>query len=74
MVAIYRGRRYGPTFGWGGDLHIADNAGSNTNSLTAFGRNYQAPPGYTWRETKTSSLLAGSFLFTPSEIEVLYIN
>lgn len=79
--AIYRHTDYPPTFGSGAavdgmshDLYISSDAGSNRKSLTYFGRNYQLPDGYTAGQTNTKSLLAGSFFYTPSEIEVLYIN
>jgi hypothetical protein len=73
--AILRDSDYGPTFGGAADLIIADNAGSNADSFAfEFGWTYQAPPGYTFRETKTKYLLAGSLFFTPSETEVLYFN
>ena len=62
--AIRRYRNFGPTFGCC-DLYIADNAGSNTNSFTNFGNTYNLPPGYTYR---------GRSYFTPSEVEVLYLN
>jgi hypothetical protein len=62
----------GPIFGRG-DLYIANNARSNNNSNTRFGRTYQAPPGYTYGQNKTIWLLAGSYYFTPAEVEVLYI-
>ena len=71
--AIYRDSSYGPTFG-GGDLYIADNAGSNTNSYTYFGYSYNLPLGYTYGQINTESLLGGSYKFTPSEVEVLYLN
>jgi hypothetical protein len=72
--AIYRGSGFGPTFGGGHDLYIDGNAGSNTDSYTRFGRAYQPPPGYNFGESNTRSLLPGSFYFTPSQIEVLYLN
>ena len=72
--AIYCNSGYGPTFGVGHDLHIANDASSNTNSGTHFGSTYQAPSGYTEGQTNTKSLLAGSYGFTPSEVEVLYLN
>ena len=71
--AILRSSGYGPTFGGGYDLYIADNAGSNAASYTNFGRTYQAPLGYPYGAANTSSLLAGSKYFTPSEVEVLYL-
>ena len=72
--AICRHTRYGPTFGYGYDLFIVNNAGSNTNSYTSFGSSYKLPPGYSYDQTNTRSLLAGSHYFTPSEVEVLYLN
>ena len=72
--AIYRYSKYGLTFGDGHDLYIANNAVSNTNSYTRFGFAYNLPPGYTFGQTNTYSLLAGSKHFTPSEVEVLYLN
>ena len=72
--AIRRHRNSGPKFGWDCDLHIVNNAGSNTNSHTDFGYTYNLPPGYTYGQTNTRSLLGGSYYFTPSEVEVLYLN
>ena len=75
VKAIYRYSGFGPTFGWGRDLLIADNAGSNILSFTNFGTSYQLPPaGYTRHKNNTRSLLPGSVKFTPSETEVLYLN
>ena len=71
--AIYCWSGHGPLFG-PNELYIANDAKSNTNSRTHFGHTYQAPSGYTHDQTNTSSLLAGSYLFTPSEVEVLYLN
>ena len=66
--AIYRNNSVGPKFGH--DLYIADHAGSNQVSYTNFGDTYQPPSG----PTNTESLLAGTYSFIPSEIEVLYLN
>ena len=74
QYAINRDSRYGPIFGRGWDLHIASGAGSNTKSLTNFGFTYNLPHGYTYRKTNTRSLLGGSYYFTPSEVEVLYLH
>ena len=74
LWAIVSYSDYGPTFGGGFDLHIANNAGSNTRSFTRFGFSYQPPPGYTLDENNTNSLLPGRFYFTPSETEGLYLN
>ena len=73
-MAIYHENRLGPIFGGGHDLHIADHAGSNQTSYTNFGHTYKPPSGYTFNHTNTASLLAGSYYFTPSEIEVFYLN
>ena len=73
-VAIRRNSHTGPIFGYGSDLHIANNAGSNTKSFANFGPTYNLPPGYIHGQTNTRSLLAGSPNFTPSEVEVLYLN
>ena len=66
--AIYRDNRFGPIFGGGNDLYIADHAVSNQVSYTYFGHTYQPPSG----PTNTESLLVGRNPFIPSEIEVLY--
>ena len=65
---------YGPTFGGGHDLHISNNANLYTGSYTNFGYTYQPPPGYTYRATNTQALLAGTLYFTPSEVEVFYLQ
>ena len=70
--AIYRYNSWGPCFGR--DLRIKDNAGSTTDSRADLGRVNQAPPGYTALKPNSRSLLAGSQYFTPSEVEVLYLN
>ena len=70
--AIYRYGGYGPTFSY--DLHIVNNSASNNYSFAHIGRTYNLPPGYTNDQTNTRSLLGGSRYFTPSEVEVLYLN
>ena len=64
--AIYCHPRYGPTFGGGHDIHIADNANYNQQSYSNFENSYQCPPGVRDDET----LLAGSSNFTPTEMEI----
>ena len=68
-TAIYRGSRYGPTFGGGHDIYIADNANQNTYSNTYFGSSYSLPNGVTDRRT----ILAGTYNFSPDEVEVFYL-
>ena len=72
--SIFRYNSYGPCFGAGHSLCIWDNARSTNNSYTNLGFTYQAPPGYTYRKPNTRSLLAGSYHFTPSEVEVFYLK
>ena len=61
----------GPIFGSGHDLGIGNDA---VSSVANFGSSYQSPPGYTYNKKNSQSLLAGSFRFRPSEVEVLYLN
>ena len=61
---------YGPTFGGGHDIHIANNANSNTNSYTDFGNSYSVPSGV---QDKTT-ILAGTYKFTPDEVEVFCLG
>ena len=68
--AIYRSSSYGPTFGGGHDIAISDNANSNTNSFTEFASSYSRPSGIKDRKT----ILAGTYTFTPDEVEVFYLG
>ena len=70
--AIYTNPGYGPTFGGGHDIYIANNANSNKNSYSNFCHTYRAPSGYNYGSSNTQALLAGSYKFTPSEVEVYY--
>jgi len=70
--AIYRYSSYGPRFGRGGHIYIANNANSNTYSHTNFGQNsdYSVPSGVQDQYT----ILAGTRNFTPDEVEVFYLD
>ena len=68
--AIVRYSSHGPTFGGGPDLHIANDANSNDNSLTYFGTSYSVPSGVQDLHT----ILAGTNPFTPDEVEVFYLG
>ena len=70
--AIYGNSGYGPTFGGGHDIYIADDAASNTNSYTNLGHSYVQLAGYKYGASDTRSLLAGSYNFQPQEVEVFY--
>lgn len=68
-VAIYMNSGHGPTFGGGHDIYIADKANGNGNSYAQSSFSYNHPSGV--KDTKT--ILAGSFRFTPDEVEVFYL-
>ena len=68
--AIYRYPGYGPTFGAGHDLYIANNANSNQASYTYFGSAYSVPSGVQDQYT----ILAGTKYFTPDDWEVFYLD
>ena len=61
---------YGPIFGWG-DIHISNNAASNTDSFTSCDTFYPLPPGYSL-SGRNCKFYAGSYKFTPTDIEVFY--
>jgi len=70
--AIYRHSSYGPTFGGGNGIFIANNANSNTNSFSDFGKyNYYSVPSGVQNQY---TILAGSRKFTPEEVEVFYLG
>ena len=69
--AIYRESGYGPIFGGGHAILISNYANSSTNSYTDFRNNYyNIPCGVQNRLT----ILAGSYKFTPDEVEVFYLT
>lgn len=69
--AILGRRSFGPTFGGGYEIHISNNANSNTKSYTNFGGGYYSvPSGVQNKQT----ILAGSYNFTPDEVEVFYLT
>ena len=70
--AIYTNNGYGPTFGGGHDLKIVNNAHISTSSYSNLGHTYRPPSGYGYNQANTKALLAGSYNFKPSEIEVYY--
>jgi hypothetical protein len=63
--SIYCLSSYGPTFGGGHDIHIANNANTTAGSYSNLGRSYEHP-----QPTQGKSYLAGSSPFLLSEIEV----
>jgi hypothetical protein len=67
--AIHDHSSHGPTFGNGHDIHVADNANSNTNSYTNVGPAYQLPAGQDAR-----CFLTGTCNFQSAEIEVFRVT
>ena len=60
---------YGPTFGGGHDIHIAN---YRSGSYSNLGYSYQPPAGQRYGSSFTQSFLAGSYSFVPDEVEVFY--
>ena len=52
------------------DLYISNDCNINTSSASNLGQYYELPNGYTYQSTEARNYLAGSYLFTVSEIEV----
>ena len=70
--AIYRDSGYGPTFGDGHDIYIADNANSNAKSYADLGQynDYHVPSGV----HDPFTILAGTEYFSPDDWEVFYLG
>ena len=66
--AIYRSSSYGPRFG-SSDISISSGAKGNTNSYTSFGNHYFIPSGVKY----SNSILAGTYSFSPDEVEVFQL-
>ena len=63
---------YGPSFGGGHDIHITDFASSKRSSFSNLGYTYSPPSGYAYSSTFAQTFLAGTYVFTPGEIETFY--
>ena len=70
--SIHGNRSYGPTFGGGHDIHINNYASSIRNSYSNLGYTYSPPSGYSYSSTFAKSFMAGSYRFTPDEVETFY--
>ena len=63
---------FGPTFGGGFDINIYNYASSNSNSYSNLGHTYSPPSGYSYTSTFARTFLAGTYKFTPDEVETFY--
>jgi hypothetical protein len=70
--AVYCDRAWGPSFGGGSDLAICTNSNTIQKSYSDFSLTYKHP-GYTYETNKARSVLAGSYYFLTTEIEVYCI-
>ena len=68
--AVARCDLSGPRFGKY-DIFISNNSASNQHSRTYCGKNYPLPPGYSLSGSNCK-FYAGSYRFTPTDIEVFY--
>ena len=69
QYAMYWEPNYGPSFGYGPDIYISDNATAKQNSSTQCGGTYSFPSGYS---TADCQFFTGASHFTPTDIEVFY--
>ena len=67
--AMYHCSTTGPSFGWC-DIYISNDASNNNDSRTHCGHTYTAPPGH--RRHSSCPFYAGSYRFSPTDIEVFY--
>ena len=70
--SIYVGSSSGPSFGGGSDSYISNYASSNSNSYSNLGFTYSPPSGYSLHSTFAQTFLAGTYHFTPDEVETFY--
>ena len=68
-LALLRSSLYGPVFGGGHDIFIADNSNNPDSSYARFGDSYSVPSGV----QDPNTILAGTKNFTPDDWEVFYL-
>jgi TLD len=68
QYAVCHQSNYGPTFGAGHDINVADESNNNTTSYTVFGNSFNDTTG------KGSNTLVGELHFTTNEIEVHLVS
>jgi len=66
---MYNEPNYGPSFGYGPDIYISDNATAHQNSSTQCGGTYSFPSGYS---NAGCEFFTGASHFTLTDIEVFY--
>ena len=67
--AMYTCSSHGPTFGWGHDIKVYDDAVNNKRSFTVYGYTYSNFTGY---RAENKNFFTGSHRFIPSDIEVFF--
>ena len=72
QYSIYDYQSHVPTFGGGHDIFISNYASSSRNSYSNLGSEYSPPSGYSYSSTFAQTFLAGTYHFTPEEIETFY--
>ena len=72
QYSIYDYQSHVPTFGGGHDIFISNYASSSRNSYSNLGSEYSPPSGYSYSSTFAQTFLAGTYHFTPDEIETFY--
>ena len=70
--SIYGGSSDGPIFGGGNDIRISNHATSNRNSYSNLSNTYSPPSGYSYGRAFAQTFLAGTYNFTPDEVETFY--
>ena len=67
--AIFCNSEYGPTFGFGHDIYIDNNANTTMNSYSFLGSTYKHPK-YGYGKDEAQTFFSGSKRFRLDEIEV----
>ena len=71
--SIFHDKNRGPVFGrYDYDITISNYASSNSHSHSNLGTTYSPPSGYNYGSTFAKTFLAGSWYFTPDEVETFY--
>ena len=70
--SVYSCSSNGPSFGKNRDLYISSYATYSSNSHSDLGFTYSPPSGYSYGSSFARTFLAGSYQFTPDEIETFY--